>query len=86
MSRLAELDATNRERALTDAEVRALLRLIRPTPPSRSAEGQRAWREKRKNGINRRIRERYASDPAYREHRLAMMKAAYRRRKERPCE
>lgn len=81
MNRADALEAISRERPLTDAEVNALYRAMRPKPPSSTAEGQRAWRAKHRDEINRRIRDRYANDPDYRAHRLNMNLASRQRSK-----
>lgn len=81
MSRLEELLTLQRERSLTESEVNALIRLSRPTSPSRSAEGQRKWRAVNRDRINAAIRERYAIDPEFRARRLEYSKTKCRRRK-----
>lgn len=80
MSRLQELDALSRERALTRQESDALYRALKlATSRSQSAEAKRARYPRYKDAINARKRERYATDPEWRARKLAADKASYKR-------
>lgn len=79
MSRLEELLTLRRE--LTDSEVRAIKRLLRPPPPSAQPEAKRACWARNAAGINARRRAKYARDPEFRERLLASNRASHARRR-----
>lgn len=87
MSRLDELDAADRERSLTEADVDDLWRAIRreriAAHPSQTPEAKRVRYQRCKATVNARKRARYANDPEYRQRASLTAKAAYQRRKSR---
>lgn len=80
MSRLEELDAVNRLRALTPDEVDELWKLV---TPSLTREAKRARYQKCKDVVNANRRWKWANDPAWKARKQANDKTWRERRKAR---